>query len=286
MKNFSFEKPRDLGSLLEIKKENKEKCLILAGGTNLYVYLKDRIFTEGVITDITGLKELKGILLKDGYLELGACERISTLLDSETLKNSIPMLHNALTLFANPLVRDMATLGGNLADCSPIADTAPTLLVLKAEVVVADSTGERIIPLKDFFLGPRKTVMKDTEVLLRVRVPIPEKGSGLFAKIGLRKGTSCSVTSVAVWLEEAGKKVSDIRIALGGVAAKPLRVANTEKAFLGADLTVEKIKELSANLKKDIKPITDVRGSAEYRLAVSTNMLARTVASLAGLEVY
>lgn len=284
MKNFEFAKPATLKELLDIKKEHKGKCLILAGGTNLYVYLKDRLFTEGVITDINGIDELKGVAVKDGYLEIGSGEYIASLLESDLLKKHLPMMAEALKAFANPLVRNMSTIGGNIADCSPIADTAPTLLVLKAEAVVADSAGERSIPMDEYFVGPRKTSMKDTEVLTKVRIPIPQHGCGKFTKLGLRKGTSCSVTSVAVWLETEGKKVSDIRIAMGGVAAKPLRVKETEGAFKGAELNLEGIKALSENLKKEIKPISDVRGSAEYRLGVSANLLARTVADVAGLE--
>lgn len=284
MKNFEFARPANLKELLDIKKEKKAKCLILAGGTNLYVYLKDRLFTEGTITDICGIEELKGVAVKDGCVEIGSCEFIASLLESKTLREHLPMLSEALQVFANPLVRNMSTIGGNIADCSPIADTAPTLLALNAEVLVADADGERTIPLDEYFVGPRKTSMKDTEVLVKIRVPIPKKGCGKFTKLGLRKGTSCSVTSVAVWLETEGKKVSDIRIAMGGVAAKPLRVKKTEEAFKGAELTVEQIKSVSENLKNEIKPITDVRGSAEYRLGVSVNMLARTVAHVAGLE--
>ncbi len=284
MKNFEFAKPSNLRELLDIKKEKKGKCLILAGGTNLYVYLKDRLFTEGTITEICGIEELKGVVVKDGYVEIGSCEIIASLLESKTLREHLPMMSEVLQLFANPLVRNMATLGGNIADCSPIADTAPTLLILNAEAVVADYTGMRTIPLDEFFVGPGKTSMKDTEVLVKIRVPIPAKGRGKFSKLGLRKGTSCSVTSVAVWLETEGGKVSDIRIAMGGVAAKPIRVKKTEEAFKGTELSMEQVRSVSENLKKEIKPITDVRGSAEYRLSVSVNMLARTVADIAGLE--
>jgi len=284
VKNFEFAKPANLTELLDIKKEKKGKCLILAGGTNLYVYLKDRLLTEGTITEISGIEELKGITVKDGYVEIGSCEIIASLLESNTLREHLPMMSEALKLFANPLVRNMSTLGGNVVDCSPIADTAPTLLVLNAEAVVADYTGMRIIPLDEFFVGPGKTSMKDTEVLVKIRVPIPEKGCGKFSKLGLRKGTSCSVTSVAVWLETENGKISDIRIAMGGVAAKPIRVKKTEEAFKGTELIMEQIRSVSENLKKEIKPITDVRGSAEYRLGVSVNMLARTVADIAGLE--
>lgn len=284
MKNFDFVKPGTLKELLDLKKERKEKCLILAGGTNLYVYLKDRKFTEGTIADIMGIEDLKGLRVKDGYLEIGSCEKMITLLESKVLRDTLPMISEALKAFANPLVRNMATVGGNIADSSPIADMAPPLLVLKADVLVADSDGSRSIPIDEFFVGPGKTSMKNTEVITAIRIPIPKKGCGKLTKLGLRKGTSCSVTSVAVWMETENKKIADIRIAMGGVAPKPLRVKKTEEAFRGADLDMAVIAAQAENVKKEITPISDVRGSAEYRLGVSANMLTRTVADLAGLE--
>ena len=196
MKNFTYKKPSNLEELLQIKKELREKALLLAGGTNLLVYIKDDVYREGAIVDIKSMEELKGVKETGGYVEIGASETIGTLMNSSLLKNTVPLLPESLNVFANPVVREMSTIGGNIADASPIADTAPVLLVLQAEVIALSSSGERVISLEDFFKGPGKTALKPDEIILKIRIPKEIKGTGKFMKLGLRKGTSCSVTSL------------------------------------------------------------------------------------------
>ena len=163
-------------------------------------------------------------------------------------------------------------------------DTIPPLLVLEAEVVAVSSKGERVIPLKSFFTGPGQNVLKDDEVILKVRFPLPTKGSGGHIKLGLRRGTSCSVASVAVWVVADKNKVQDIRIALGGVAPTPIRAGKSEDAFKGQSLDWDRIAELSETVMEEIRPITDVRGSAEYRKKVSASLLAKAVRQAVGME--
>ena len=284
MRDFTFVKPRDLNELLSIKKEKGSQALILAGGTNLLVYIKDGVFKKGVIVDITGLEALQGIRRENDRVEIGSAVTISGLLDSELLKKPIPFIPEMMTDFANPLVRNTSTIGGNIADASPIADAAPLLLVLQAEIVAASTAGKRVIPIDAFFNNPGETALKPDEVIVRIRVPIPAQGEGKFVKLGLRRGTSCSVTSVAVWLETENGKVQDIRIALGGVAPKPVRARKTEAQFLGQALDSGNIEALAATVQEDICPITDVRGSAAYRREVSARILARAVRVCSGME--
>ena len=284
MKNFTFFSPSSLDELLSEKERIRDKALILAGGTNLLVYIKDGLFKDGVIIDITGLVALRGINTSGEYLEIGAAEKIGDILESRVVQSTIPFLSESLTQFANPLVRTMSSIGGNIADASPIADTAPVLLALNSDVVAASSKGERIIHLSDFFLGPAKTTLKDDEILLKIRIPIPSTGRGTFVKLGLRRGTSCSVTSAAVWLVLVDSIVEDIRIALGGVAPIALRARNAERGFIGNALTEDSVAGLAAGIDRDISPITDVRGSAEYRREVSVNIVEEAVRLCAGFQ--
>ncbi len=284
MKNFKYIKPKGLEELLQIKKDRGKKALLLAGGTNLLVYIRDGELKEGAIVDITALKELKGIQNQDGTVEIGAAETMASLLNSEVLRKTIPFIPEILRDFANPLVRSTSTIGGNIADASPIADAAPPLMVLNAEVVGMSASGERTIPLDEFFINPRETHLKPDEVLLKFRIPIPKEGMGKFIKLGLRRGTSCSVTSVAVWLVFEGEQVKDIRIALGGVAPRPLRAKKTEAAFKGKRLDTKTIDQTAEAVAEDISPITDVRGSGAYRQEVSARILARAVKICARLE--
>jgi len=284
VRNFEFIRPQDLSELLCIKKDLRKKALILDGGTNLLIYIKDGVIREGTIVDVTRLPELKGIRRVNGSVEIGAAETMTDLMNSPVLQESIPFIPEFLRDFGNLLVRNTSTIGGNIADASPIADSAPPLLVLGAEVVAANSEGERVIPLDEFFVKPQETTLEADEVLLRFRVPVPKAGRGNFIKLGLRRGTSCSVASVAVWLVADGGSVQDIRIALGGVAPKPIRVKKTERDFTGKKLDEQTINRIAEGVKEEIKPITDVRGSAEYRQEVSARLLARVVKVCAGLE--
>lgn len=175
-------------------------------------------------------------------------------------------------------------MGGNIADASPIADTAPPLLVLKGEAAVASATGERKIPLNEFFIGPRATNLQPEEVITKFQFPLPDHGCGRFLKLGLRRGTAISVTSVAVWLALEKEKVADIRIALGGVAPIPIRAEQTESLFKGERLNTERIETISSELIKELRPISDVRGSAAYRREVSVRLLGRAIRQCLGTE--
>jgi carbon-monoxide dehydrogenase medium subunit len=273
-----------LGQLLEFKAREGSKARILDGGSNVLVYINEGSISGGTLVDVKSLEAIKGIEERAGCLEIGAGELIADIMDSSLIRKKVPFLREALRKFANPLVRNMATLAGNIADSSPIGDTIPPLLVLEAEVVAASTEGERVIPLEEFFTGPGQNVLKDNEVIIKVRFPLPTGGRGGHIKLGLRRGTSCSVASVAVWLVADKGKVRDIRIALGGVAPTPIRARRTEDAFRAQSLDWDRIAELSAKVMEEIRPITDVRGSAEYRKQVSAGLLAKAVRQAMGME--
>ena len=284
MGDFRFFKPTELQELLEIKSREGSRARILDGGSNVLVYINEGSISGGTLVDVKSLEAIKGIEERDGRLEIGAGELIADIMDSGLVRKKIPFLRDALQKFANPLVRNMATLAGNIADSSPIGDTIPPLLVLEAEVIAASTKGQRIIPLEEFFTGPGKNVLRDEEVICTVRFPLPAKGEGGHVKLGLRRGTSCSVASVAVWLVADKNKVEDMRIALGGVAPTPIRARKTEEAFKGQSLDWDRITELSRKVTEEISPITDVRGSAEYRRQVSAGLLAKAVRQALGME--
>lgn len=284
MKDFKYFQPKDLDELLAIKNEQKEKARLLAGGSNLLVYIKEGSLKSATLVDISSLAALKGIREKDGYLEIGAAETITDIMASPLVSEKLPFLQESLKVFANPLIRNIATAAGNIAEGSPIADTAPLLLVLNSEVVAASTAGERTIPIDDFFISLGKTEIKADEVIVTIRTPIPETGKGKFVKLGLRKGTSCSVVSVAVWLIANGRGVEDIRIALGGVAPLPLRAVKTEALFKGKILDENNIGELAFEVTDEVTPITDVRSSAAYRSEISAALLAKAVRECMGME--
>jgi len=284
VKDFKYIRPKNLDELLAIKNEQQEEARLLAGGTNLLVYIKEGSLKSGTLVDISSLAAVKGIREKDGYLEIGAAETITDIMASPLVSEKLPFLRESLQGFANPLIRNISTVAGNIAEGSPIADTAPLLLVLNSEVVVASIAGRRNIPIDDFFISLGKTEIKAEEVIITIRIPIPEKGKGKFVKLGLRKGTSCSVVSVAVWLIANGRGVEDIRIALGGVAPLPLRAVKTEAFFKSKILDENNIGELALKVTNEVTPITDVRSGAAYRSEVSAALLLKAVRECLGME--
>lgn len=285
MRDFRFLQPDGLKTVLKAKEDEREEGRILAGGTNLLSYIKMGRVKTGLLIDITRLDELRRIEEQKEQITFGASLTIRELLESPVLQKRLPYLFESLQLFANPLIRNKATLGGNIADASPIADTAPILLALDAKVNVAGAKGERTIELAQFFEGVGKTVMSPEEVLISVSIPVYEAAHVKMLKLGLRKGTACSVTSSAVRLSMNGGKLDEVRVAMGGVAPTPLRAYSVEKAFTGQQMTAEIIEAHAEVLKNDISPISDVRGSAEYRREVSVNLMKRALKSAAGMEV-
>jgi len=284
MSRFRFFRPKELQELLDRKAKEGARARILDGGSNVLVYIKEGSIADATLVDVRFLKAIKGIAVRNGWIEIGAGQVIADVIESPVIRKQAPFLAAALQKFANPLVRNMATLAGNIADSSPIGDSIPPLIVLGAEVVVASTSGERTIPLEEFFTGPGANVLKEHEVILKVRFPVPREGSGGHVKLGLRKGTSCSVASVAVWLVQEGGSVQDIRIAFGGVAPTPRRLPKTEAAFKGQKLDWDAVARLAASAAQEVSPITDVRATAEYRRGVSAKILAKAVREAWGME--
>jgi len=284
MGDFRFSRPVSLAQLLEVKHKAGRRARILDGGSNVLVYVKEGSLEEGTLVDVRKLKALKGIAVRNGQVEIGAGEVIADIIASPLIQREARFLAEALGQFANPLVRNMATLAGNIADSSPIGDTIPPLLVLEAKVVTASTQARRVIPLGQFFTGPGANVLKPAEVITKIRFPVPGKGRGRFVKFGLRRGTSCSVASVAVWVATRGGKIEEARIALGGVAPTPLRARLTEEMLKGQNAEAGLVESIAARVVHEISPISDVRASAEYRRQVTGKLLAKALRQALGLE--
>jgi xanthine dehydrogenase small subunit len=185
------------------------------------------------------------------------------------------MLAELMPRFASRLIRNAATLGGNLATASPIGDAAPTLLALDAQVVLASSTGRRVVGLAEFFTGYRRTVMRPGELIVAVQVPRPLAGVTSFEKVSKRRTDDISSVAVAIALDLADERVRGVRIGLGGVAATPIRARATEVALLDRAWDAETVRAAAAVLAAEGTPIDDHRASAAYRRAMLGQALRR-----------
>jgi CO/xanthine dehydrogenase FAD-binding subunit len=281
---FDLLMPEALPNALNLLVEGAPDTTPLAGGTNL---IPDMLVGGGrprVLMSIAGLNELRGIRRDDGHLAVGGGVTISELLDDPLIARHAPLLRDAAAVFANPLVRNRATVGGNLVNASPAADTATPLLALGAEVELDSVEGSRYVPLEEFFVGVGKTVREPQELLVSVRCPVPSAGSvGAFRKLALRKAGAISVVSVAVMVSSNGDGHCErVRIALGAVAETPVRARMAEDLLCGQSLTPESIAQAARLSAEATSCIDDIRGSASYRERVVGVLVGRLLTGIAG----
>jgi carbon-monoxide dehydrogenase medium subunit len=219
------------------------------------------------VLDISRLTELHGIRREDGHVVAGGGVTIAELLASPLVKEHGRTLQQAGRLFANPLIRNRATIAGNLVDASPAADTAPALLVLDAEVDLISVGGCRSIPLHEFFTGVRKTVRRPDELLMSVRWPLAKARTAYsYYKLGLRQADAISVVSIAVRLEaDTNGCCHEARIALGSVAPRPLRALLAEDSLRGQTFSEAAFARAAKLASEAVSPISDLRASGDYR---------------------
>jgi carbon-monoxide dehydrogenase medium subunit len=225
------------------------------------------------MTDLSFIEE------ENGKVAIGATTTITEIATSPILSTASPILVSAAQQIGNPQTRNRATIGGNLANASPCADTAPPLLVLDAAVRIMSSEGKtREVPLNEFFKDYKETDLGPGDVLTQIAFPKPsESAKGGFIKIGLRNAASIAVASVAVMLEMEGKTCRKARVAAGSVAPIPMRVYRVEEILQGHEINEALLGKCSEALKEEISPICDIRGSDEYRSQVASAILKRNI---------
>ena len=281
MNQFEYISPKTKEEVLEILKQKKSEACIVAGCSNVLPYIKDKKLPAKLLLDISGIEELNYIKESEGEIYIGAGTTISNLINSKIIRKECNLLHQAAEEFADPTVRNSATIGGNLADASPAADMAPPLLVLYAVLEVESMDGKREISLKNFFIGPRKTVLHDDEMITSIKIKDDSiNKNGCFIKLGLRQAMAISLATVALILEVEKDKVADVRIAMGSIAPTPLRLIKVEGFLKNKEINDELIEEAIKKVREEVKPIGDVRASAEYRRYVSGILFKRAFEKL------
>jgi len=242
---------------------------VLAGGTDLVIDLKVRRYTVKNVVDISRIKELDYIADDGDRVRIGALTKLQSIADSPIIREKVPVLADAIREMASWQIRNIATIGGNLCNASPAADTAPPLYVLNATLRLVSKEGEREVPIAEFFLGPRKTALRSKELLKEIVIP-HEPGCGAsFLKLGRRNSFTLSVVAVATLVKVVENKFADVRIALNSVAPTPVRARKAEEYLKGKEVSLDNITEAAKLVLHDISPISDVRASAEYRKDMS-----------------
>jgi carbon-monoxide dehydrogenase medium subunit len=254
---------------------------ILAGGTDVLVDLKTGRSTAGHLIAIQDIGELRGISETETGLRIGALTTVSELDRSPVVAGNYPALRDATSQMAAPQIRNAATVGGNIAGAVPCADLPPVLLVLGASVILWSPAGERTVALCDFFAGPRQTVLRPDELLTTVLVPAPPAGFGAaYARFGLRDGNAIAVAAVAAAVvRDPDETVREARIALGAVAPTPLLVEPAGRLLCGRRLDDDAVGETAEAAEQAAEPISDVRGTAEFRRELVGVLTPRAIAA-------
>lgn len=274
-----FFRPTSLREALVLLAEHPGARLV-SGGTDLGVEVNQRHTRFDTWVSLEAVLELRVFEERDDALILGAATTLSEI--EARVGHRVPMLGELLPLFSSRLIRNRATLGGNLATASPIGDSPPVLLALGAEVGIASLSGERMIPLDELFVGYRTTALGPGELLAHVRVPRPYPTIGRFYKVSKRHHDDISTVAAAFALELDQGVVTRARLAYGGVAATPARARDAEAALIGKPWSATAVREARAALEGAFTPMTDQRGSAAYRQAMVTSLFDKLWAETGG----
>jgi CO/xanthine dehydrogenase FAD-binding subunit len=276
---FDYHEPLTVDEACRIMGELGQSAKPLAGGTDLIVNMKKKVLSPAHLVSLTKIADLKTLDSANGTVKIGACITASEIAASETIQKNFSALSKGAGSLGSPLIRNLATIAGNLISARPAADFPPALLVYEGQVVLVKSSGERVVPLADFFKGPGQTVMEPDELLTQIILPKPPAGSGAgFFKLGVRKTLEISLTNVAAYLAlDQDGSIKTARVVLGSVAPTPLRSPSAEKVLAGekpGEALFEKAGEAAA---VDSKPIDDFRASAEYKKAMVAVLTKRAL---------
>ena len=269
MRAFEFFAAKDSGHAVALLAQHGPKVKVLAGGTDLLADLKFAAASHHpqVVVDISRADDLRGIQMTNQGLRIGALVTHTEIMNSPIIREQLPALVDAAHTIGAVQTRNLGTLGGNLVTAVPSMDSGPTLVALDAIVTVAGPDGKRQMPLTDFFVGPRKTVLKSDELLVEIIIPKENVGKPThFLKFGLRKGQALALVNVAAsfWVGD-GHTFKAPRVALGAVAPKVIHAPTAESFLEGKPITPENMVEAGKLAVNDAKPINDFRASAAYR---------------------
>jgi CO/xanthine dehydrogenase FAD-binding subunit len=255
----------------------------IAGGTDLMVQITGELAAPPErVLDLWRLDELRGITIDGGDLVLGALTTYTDIRHSDLCQQHLAALVEAAATIGAAQIQNRGTIGGNIVNASPAGDTLPVLLATDAQIVLGSAAGERTIEANAFWTGYRQTARRDDELVVRVRIPLPQGRQVRFRKVGTRRAQAISKVVVCLSWRPDGGVWRDVRLAFGSVAATPIRATETERVLEGAAPRVETADHAASTLSAEIHPIDDVRSTAEYRRVVAARVLHRLLREAGG----
>ncbi len=275
---FEYDSPASIAEAVALLQRYGSDAKIMSGGHSLIPMIKLRLATPERIIDISRIKGLAYIREEGGFLKIGALTREAQLEESDLIARKYPILLDAAKMIADPSVRNLATVGGNLAHGDAANDHPAVMLALHAEIGTTGPGGQRAIPIDDFFLGFFTTALQPDEILTEIRIPVPPPGSGgAYLKLE-RKVGDYATAGVAVQLQVGPDGVcQSAGIGLTNVSAAPMRARRSEDALKGQKLTDDLIKKAAVMAALDCDPNPDLRGSVEYKRSIVKTLTERTI---------
>lgn len=276
---FDFNEPATIEEACQIMSELGKEAKPLAGGTDLIVNMKKKILSPAHLVSLSRMEDLRQMVLSNGGIRIGAGMTVSELAESNEIENQLKALSTGARGLGSPLIRNLATIGGNLVSARPAADLPPPLMAYGAEVLIKSQSGERSILLEDLFLGPGETVIEPHEILTEIHMnkPLPRSGAAYF-KLGVREALEISLVNVAAFISlDDVDSIKEARIILGSVAPTPIRSESAEKVLLGEKPTEELFTQAGKEAAKESRPIDDFRASAAYKKAMVEVLTSRTL---------
>lgn len=274
---FDYSSPTTLSEALALLKQHGDEAKILAGGHSLIPMMKLRFASPSHLIDINNIPGLSYIKEEDGYLKIGAMTREVMLEDSDLIRSKYPIFIDATKLIADPQVRNMGTVGGNIAHGDAANDHPAIMLAMHAEVVITGEEGSRVVPIDDFFFGFYSTAVQQGEILTEIRIPVPAKGTGgAYHKLE-RKVGDYATAGAAVQLTIDKGVCTYAGIALTNVNATPLRATRSEDVLKGNKITEALIDEAALYAAQDCNPSKDLRGDEDYKRAMVKALVKRMI---------
>jgi len=272
--NYQLTTPSSLADALALLNREPGVWKPFAGGTDLMVLLEAGKLPHLNYINIWGLQELRGIDVTDSHITLGALTTYTDVQSHPVLQSEFPMLCQAASETGGLAIQNRGTIGGNIVNASPAADSPPALLAYDAEIELISTDGSRWLPYRGFHTGYKQMLIGPNELLSRVRMPRNTRGAThYYRKVGTRKAQAISKVCLAALARLDDDQISDCRIALGSVAPIVVRCVQTEDALRGRKPDTDTINSACATLSQEISPIDDIRSTAHYRLQVAKNLL-------------
>ncbi len=271
-KLFQFQSVTKLNEALRILKSQEWKPI--AGGTDLMVLFSAGKLAKAKYLDIWGIEELKKIKVTSEFLELGALVTYSQIRENKVIQKEFPNLVKAAAETGAIAIQNRGTIGGNIANASPAADTPPALLCYDAVLVLQSLMKTREVKYENFHKDYKKMDLAPDELIIQIRIPrVKTNRIHFYRKVGTRKAQAISKVCFSGVLRKSSGKISSVKIGLGSIAAMPVRALETEKYLSGKKIAATVITGARKVLSKEIKPIDDIRSTAAYRLEIAENIL-------------